>query len=59
MGEGETAQQPAEGLNDGAKNFYKMIDDVDKPLYVGCTKFSIISAIIVMFQLKTLCGWTN
>ena len=59
MGEGETAQQSAEGLNDDAKIFYKMIDDVDKPLYVGCTKFSIISAIIVMFQLKTLRGWTN
>ena len=36
-----------------------MIDDVEKPLYEGCTKFSIFSAIIVLFQLKTLYGWTN
>ena len=59
MGQGEATQQPAEGLNDGAQKFYKMIDDVDKPLYADCTKFSIFSAIIVLFQLKTLCGWTN
>nr|XP_023870348.1 uncharacterized protein LOC111982961 [Quercus suber] len=58
-GEGETAQQLAEDPNDGAQKFYKMIGDVDKPLYVGCTKFSIFSAIVVPFQLKTLCGWTN
>ncbi|XP_030946005.1 uncharacterized protein LOC115970519 [Quercus lobata] len=59
MDEGETVQQPAEGPNDGAQKFYKMIDDVHKPLYAGCTKFSIFSAIVVLFQLKTLCGWTN
>ena len=59
MGQGETSQQPTEGPNDGAQKFYKMIDDVDKPLYAGCTKFSIFSAIIVLFQLKTLCGWMN
>ncbi|XP_050258987.1 uncharacterized protein LOC126703983 [Quercus robur] len=59
MDEGETVQQPAQGPNDGAQKFYKMIDDVDKPLYAGCTKFSIFSAIVVLFQLKTLCGWTN
>ena len=49
MGQGETSQQPAEGPNDGAQKFYKMIDDVDKPLYVGCMKFSIFSAIVVLF----------
>ena len=38
MDEGETVQQPALGLNDGAQKFYKMIDDVDKPLYVECKK---------------------
>ena len=59
MEQSETAQQLTEGLNDGAQKFYKMIDDVDKPLYVGCTKFSIFSTIVVLFQLKTLCGWTN
>ncbi|XP_050290108.1 uncharacterized protein LOC126728302 [Quercus robur] len=59
MEEGPTAQCPGEGPNDDAKKFYKMVDDVDKPLYEGCTKFSIFSAIVVLFQLKTLCGWTN
>ena len=59
MDEGETVQQPAQGPNEEAQKFYKMIDDVDKPLYAGCIKFSIFSAIVVLFQLKTLCGWTN
>ena len=49
MEQGETAQQLTEGLNDGAQKFYKMIDDVDKPLYAGCTKFSIFSTIVVLF----------
>ena len=33
MEEGPTAQHSSEGPNDDAKKFYKMIDDVDKPLY--------------------------
>ena len=41
------------------RSFTRWIDEVDKPLYEGCTKFSIFSAIVVLFQLKTLCGWTN
>ena len=49
MDEGETVQQPAQGSNDGVQKFYKMIDDVDKPLYARCTKFSIFSAIVVLF----------
>ena len=32
---------------------------MEKPLYKGCTKFSIFSAIVVLYHLKTLCGWTN
>ena len=59
MDEGETVPQPAQGPNDGAQKFYKMIDDVDNPLYTGCTKFNIFSALVVLFQLKTLCGSTN
>ena len=58
MEEGPTTQHPAKGPNYEAKKFYKMINDVDKPLYECCTKFSIFSAIVVLFQLKTLCGWT-
>ena len=49
MEQGEIVQQPAEGPNDGAQKFYKMIDDVDKTLYASCTKFSIFSAIVMLF----------
>ena len=59
MEKGPTAQHSVEGPNDEAKKFYKMIDDVDKPLYKSCTKFSIFSTIVKLFQLKTLYGWTN
>ncbi|KAL0007409.1 hypothetical protein SO802_008911 [Lithocarpus litseifolius] len=57
--EDPSVQQPAEGPNDDAKKFYKMIEDVEKPLYKGCTKFSIFSAVVVLYQLKSLCGWSN
>ena len=49
MEEGPIAQLPAKDPNDEAKKFYKMIDDVDKPLYEGCTKFSIFSTIVMLF----------
>ena len=32
---------------------------MEKPLYKGCKKFSIFSAVVVLCHLKTLCGWTN
>ena len=32
---------------------------MEKPLYKGCTKFSIFLAIVVLYHLKTLYGWTN
>ena len=41
-------QQPTKGPNDDAHTVYNMIDDVDKPLYDSCTKFSIFSAIVVL-----------
>ena len=56
---GPSMQQPVEGPNDDAKKFYDRIKDVEKPLYKGCTKFSIFSVIVVLYHLKTLCGWTN
>ena len=49
----------AEGLNDDAKKFYKMIEDVEKLLYKGCTKFCIFSTVVVLYQLKSLCDWSN
>ena len=57
--DGSSVQQPVEGHNDDAKMFYDQIEDVEKPLYKGCTKFSIFLAIMVLYHLKTLYGWTN
>jgi len=47
--EDPSMQQLVEGPNDDAKRFYKMIEDVEKPLYKACTKFRIFSAIIVLY----------
>ena len=38
MDEGKIVQRLAQDPNDSAQKFYKMIDDVDKPLYAGCKK---------------------
>ena len=54
--EGPTVQQMVNGPNDDAKKFYNRIEDVEKLLYECYTKFSIFSAIVVLYHLKTLCG---
>ena len=56
--DGPSVQQPVKGPNDYAKKFYDRIQDMEKPLYEGCTKFSIFSAIVILYHLKALCGWT-
>ena len=32
---------------------------MNKPLYEECTKFSIFSAIVVLYHLKAFYGWAN
>uniref|UniRef100_A0A7N2R7G5 Transposase-associated domain-containing protein n=1 Tax=Quercus lobata TaxID=97700 RepID=A0A7N2R7G5_QUELO len=59
IGEGSNAKQCEEEPNEDAKNFYDLLKDARKPLYEGCTKFSKLLAIIGLYHLKCLGGWSN
>ncbi|XP_023748116.1 uncharacterized protein LOC111896343 [Lactuca sativa] len=41
------------------EKFQQMFDDAEKPLYVGCTKFTEISAVLKLFNLKESNGWSD
>ena len=36
-----------------------MFDDVKKPLYPGCKKFTKLSALVRLYNLKVRYGWSN
>ncbi|KAK1417966.1 hypothetical protein QVD17_27102 [Tagetes erecta] len=37
----------------------QLFDDAEKPLYVGCEKFSKLSAVLKLFNLKAKYGWSD
>jgi hypothetical protein len=39
--------------------FYDMLKDADDPLYEGCTKFSKLTAVVQLYHLKCMGGWSN
>ncbi|KAL5569085.1 hypothetical protein UlMin_025660 [Ulmus minor] len=39
--------------------FVKLLEDVDKPLYVGCSKFSVLSSLARQYNLKAKYGWSD
>ena len=39
--------------------FVKLLDDVDKPLYVGCNKFYVLSSLVRLYNLKAKHGWSD
>jgi hypothetical protein len=45
--------------NKEAKRFYGLVKDAEQELYPGCKKFSKLSFIIRLFQMKCLYGWSN
>ncbi|GJW02465.1 ribonuclease H-like domain-containing protein, partial [Tanacetum coccineum] len=50
-----------EGTNDDnvQEKLQKLFDDSIKPLYNGCTKFSILNAVVKLFNLKAKHGWSD
>jgi hypothetical protein len=38
------------------KEFYDLLNDVDKPLYEGCTEYTKFSANIDLYNLKCMVG---
>ncbi|KAL5578957.1 hypothetical protein UlMin_011399 [Ulmus minor] len=48
------------GHGDGLeKDFDKNLEDAETPLYTGCGKYTKLSAIVVLYKLKNLNGWTD
>ncbi|XP_073152786.1 uncharacterized protein [Henckelia pumila] len=39
--------------------FNKLLEDVEKPLYPGCTKFTKLSAVVKLFNLKAKYSWSD
>ena len=55
----ETTESPHEEPNTEAKRFYKLMKDAENRLYPGCEKFSKLSFIVRLFQMKCMHGWSN
>ncbi|KAL4329598.1 hypothetical protein AHAS_Ahas13G0316100 [Arachis hypogaea] len=47
------------GPNEGAKEFYKLVDEASQELYPGCKGFTRLSFTICLYLLKCLHGWSN
>ncbi|KAL5562796.1 hypothetical protein UlMin_032543 [Ulmus minor] len=41
------------------KEFNRNLDDASTPLYEGCTKYTKLSAIVVLYKLKNVNGWSD
>ena len=39
--------------------FERLVSDAEKPLYKGCTKFTRLSAILKLYNLKAVNGWSD
>ena len=46
-------------LNEDPTKFEKLLSDSEKPLYPGCTKYSKLSAIIMLYNLKATHGLSD
>lgn len=44
--------------NNEAKKMYKLMKDLDLPLYES-TKVSKLSALVKLLHLKSICRWSN
>jgi len=54
----ETTEPRYEEPNIEAKRFYNLLKDANQKLYPDCEKFSKLSFIVRLFQLKCLYGWS-
>ncbi|WOG86281.1 hypothetical protein DCAR_0205482 [Daucus carota subsp. sativus] len=56
---GRRFQNVEVGPNAEAKKFYRLVEEGKKPLYPGCTNFSMLSFIIRLYRLKCVHGITE
>lgn len=48
-----------EGLNYEADQFFKLLEDANKELYLVCARFTKLIFIVLLYYLKWLLGWSN
>lgn len=41
------------------EKFYKLLENVEKELYPGCKKYSKLSFLVKLFNIKSLYGWSD
>ena len=51
----QPTEGPGEGPNEDAFQFMKLLEDANQP----CKHFSKLSAIVHLYHMKCLNGWTN
>ena len=39
--------------------FKKLLEDAEKPLYPGCAKFTKLSALVILYNVKARYGWSD
>ncbi|XP_009796469.1 uncharacterized protein [Nicotiana sylvestris] len=55
----ESAESRYEEPNAEAKSFYRLLKDAEQKLHPDCEKFSKLSFVMRLFQMKCLHGWSN
>ena len=55
----QPTEGPAEGPNEDVLRFIKLLKDANQSCYEGCKHFSKLSAIVHLYHMKFLNGWTN
>ena len=58
-GEAEGVYEDRQGTTEGAEKFYDLLNDAEKPLYEGCTEYTKFTAIVDLYNLKCMAGWSN
>ncbi|XP_020082175.1 uncharacterized protein LOC109705809 [Ananas comosus] len=52
-------EQPAEQFSSEWEKFKELLEDADDELYLGCRKFSKLSFILHLYNIKCRFGWSN
>ena len=55
----QPTEDPTEGPNEDVFRFIKLLKDANQSCYEGCKHFSKLSAIVHLYHMKFLNGWTN
>jgi hypothetical protein len=57
--ETEGVYEDRQGASEETQKFYNFLNDANKPLYEGCTEYTKFSAIVDLYNLKCMGGWSN